>query len=252
MAEAVLSCMHVAKSFNSRGRTTEVLRDINLTVHEGEIAIIQGRSGMGKSTLLQILAGLDRPSSGSVEMAGSALDALSPAQLARLRSRSMGFVFQNFNLIPAWTAAQNVEAALAYSERSRATRRRMASEILESLGLGERIDFLPSELSVGQQQRVAVARALIHAPTIVFADEPAGDVDPETATSIMDCLVDSVRAHGSSLVLCTHGRYSREDASQIHVLRDGVLTNPRSAVPPGSICPSAQAAAPLSRRPGSR
>jgi ABC-type lipoprotein export system ATPase subunit len=226
MAETVLSCAHVAKRFSSRGRTTEVLRDIDLRIGKGEIAVIQGRSGEGKSTLLHILAGLDRPSSGSVEIVGKALDALTSSALASLRRQAMGFIFQNFNLIPSWTAGQNVEAALAYSGRSRIERRRMARGMLESLGLGERIDYLPSELSVGQQQRVAVARALIHAPAIVFADEPAGDVDPETAESIMDCLIDSVRDQGGSLVLCTHGRYARADAAQVHVLRDGTLYGP--------------------------
>jgi putative ABC transport system ATP-binding protein len=226
MAETVLSCSHVAKRFRSRGRTTDVLRDIDLGIGRGEIAVIQGRSGEGKSTLLHILAGLDRPSSGSVEIAGKALGALSPSELASLRRKAMGFIFQNFNLIPSWTAGQNVEAALAYSGRARAERRRMARDMLESLGLGERIDHLPSELSVGQQQRVAVARALIHEPAIVFADEPAGDVDPETADSIMDCLIASVRARGGSLVLCTHGRYERAGDARVRVLRDGTLHSP--------------------------
>ncbi len=221
MNDTILSCVHVTKWFASRGRPVKVLRDVNLTVQTGRIAVIQGRSGTGKSTLLQILAGLDRPSSGSVTISGRSIEDLGAADLADLRRRTLGFIFQNFNLIPSWTAAQNVEAALLYSTLSTAERRRRVRDMLEVMEIGDRADFLPSELSMGQQQRVAIARALIHGPALVFADEPTGDVDPETAKAIMECLVGLVRRHGATLIVCTHGEFAPEAADQVCVLEDG-------------------------------
>lgn len=224
MTDAVLSCSHVTRRFVSRGKTTEVLRDVNLTAGPDQIVVIRGRSGTGKSTLLQILAGLDRPTAGRVEIAGRSVEDLSARELMAMRRQTTGFIFQNLNLIPSWTAGQNVEAALIHTQLTRSERRRRVQEMLEGLGLGDRIDYLPSELSAGQQQRVAVARALIHAPLLVFADEPTGDVDPETARSIMDCLVGLVRANGTALVVCTHGELLQGTANQHYILHDGTTT----------------------------
>jgi ABC-type lipoprotein export system ATPase subunit len=223
MTDIALSCTHIARRFSSRGKITDVLRDVSLTVREGQIVVIQGRSGSGKSTLLQLLAGLDRPTAGSVEIAGRPLGDLSAGELAVLRRQTIGFIFQSFNLIPSWTAGQNVEAALIHTTLSRPVRKQKAREILEKLELGERIDHLPSELSVGQQQRVAVARALIHGPAIVFADEPTGDVDPETARAIMDCLVGLVRGNRTTFIVCTHGEFAVEAADQNYLLQDGSI-----------------------------
>jgi putative ABC transport system ATP-binding protein len=225
MTDIVLSCSHVTKRFVSRGRTTDVLSDISLTVCRGQIVVIRGRSGTGKSTLLHILAGLERLTAGRVEIAGQTLEDLSAGKLADLRRQTIGFIFQNFNLIPSWTAGQNVEAALIHTRLTRSQRHRTVREMLERLELGDRIDHLPSELSVGQQQRVAVARALIHSPAIVFADEPTGDVDPQTAKSIMDCLVGLVRANGTALIVCTHGEFVIETADLHYVLQDGRIVS---------------------------
>jgi len=223
MADTILSCSHVTKRFVSRGRTTDVLSDVSMAVHKGQIVVICGRSGTGKSTLLQILAGLDCPTAGRVEIAGRSLEDLSARELAVLRRQTLGFIFQNFNLIPSWTAGQNVEAALIHAQLTRAQRSQKVRDILERLELSDRIDYLPSELSVGQQQRVAIARALVHGPAIVFADEPTGDVDPETAKAIQDCLVGLVRANGTTLVVCTHGEFAPETADQTYLLQDGKL-----------------------------
>lgn len=230
MTNTVLSCLHITKRFVSRGKTTDVFCDISLDVHKGEIVVIRGRSGTGKSTLLQILAGLDRPTAGRVEITGRTLEDLSAGELADLRRQTIGFIFQSFNLIPSWTAGQNVEAALIHTQLTRPERHRKMRDILERLELGDRIDYLPSELSVGQQQRVAIARALVHAPTIVFADEPTGEVDPETAKSIMDCLVGLVRANGTSLIVCTHGEFAPETADQLYLLQDGRIELSHTAV----------------------
>ena len=223
MTDTILSCSHITKRFVSRGRTTDVFSDVSLVVQKGQIVVIGGRSGTGKSTLLQILAGLDRPTTGRVEIAGRSIEDLSPGQLADLRRQTLGFIFQSFNLIPSWTAGQNVEAALIHTPMTRPQRNRKVQEMLERLELGDRIDHLPSELSVGQQQRVAIARALIHSPAIVFADEPTGDVDPQTAKSIMDCLVGLVRANGTSLIVCTHGEFAPETADHHYLLQDGKI-----------------------------
>jgi putative ABC transport system ATP-binding protein len=223
MADTVLSCSHITKRFVSRGRTTDVLSDVSLAVRRGQIVVIRGRSGTGKSTLLQILAGLDRPTAGRVEIAGRTLEDLRAGELAVLRRQTLGFIFQNFNLIPSWTAGQNVEAALIHTPLTRSERHRKAHEMIERLEFGDRIDHLPSELSIGQQQRVAIARALVHSPAIVFADEPTGDVDPQTAQSIQDCLVGLVRANGTSLILCTHGEFAPETADQTYHLQDGKI-----------------------------
>lgn len=224
MTGAVLSCSHVTKRFVSRGKTTEVLRDVSLAVGPDQIVVIRGRSGTGKSTLLQILAGLDRPTTGRVEIAGRSVEDLTAREVMTMRRQTLGFIFQNLNLIPSWTAGQNVESALIYTRLTRSERRQRVQDMLERLGLGDRIDYLPSELSAGQQQRVAVARALIHAPVLVFADEPTGDVDPETATSIMGSLAGLVRANETALVICTHGELPRESANQYYTLHDGTIT----------------------------
>jgi putative ABC transport system ATP-binding protein len=223
MLDTVLSCSHVTKRFVSRGKSTDVLGDISLSVHSGRIVVIRGRSGTGKSTLLQILAGLDHPTTGHVEIAGQPIEKLDAGELAQLRRQVTGFVFQNFNLIPSWTAAQNVEAALIHTPLTHSERRQKVCDMLGRLELGDRTDYLPSELSVGQQQRVAVGRALIHAPALLFADEPTGDVDPETGQAIMDCLIGLVRENGTTLIMCTHAGFSPEFADDRYVLRDGKL-----------------------------
>ncbi len=221
MTDTILTCQHVTKRFASRGRTTDVLSDVSLEIRRGGIAVIQGRSGTGKSTLLQILAGLDRPTTGRVEIAGRPLDALSAGELAALRRETMGFIFQNFNLISSWTAGQNVEAALIHTRLTRSQRAGQVRDMLDSLELSDRIDHLPSELSIGQQQRVAIARALIHVPSLVFADEPTGDVDPQTAQSILTCLTTLVRRNSTTLIVCTHGEFSPDAADQHYLLENG-------------------------------
>lgn len=224
MNDTLVSCSHVTKCFVSRGRSTDVLCDISLTISAGQVVVICGRSGAGKTTLLQIMAGLERPNAGSVEIAGRPIEKFSARELTQLRRQTMGFIFQNFNLIQSWTAGQNVEAALIHTKLTGPMRRQKVCHILEALGLGDRVDYLPSELSVGQQQRVAIARALVHAPALVFADEPTGDVDPDTAKTITDCLVDLVRKNRTTLVVCTHGEILPETADKRYILDNGKIS----------------------------
>jgi putative ABC transport system ATP-binding protein len=220
----IISCSNITKRFLSRGKQTDVLCDISFSVKAGQIIVIQGRSGTGKSTLLQILAGLETPSSGQITIQGEQVEKLSSEKLAILRRQTVGFIFQNFNLIPSWTAYENVEAALIHTTLSKNERRQKVRELLDELGMADRTDYLPSELSIGQQQRVAIARALINTPKIVFADEPTGDVDPETAKSILEHLVGIVRRHQSSLIVCTHGEFPQEMADKLYILDDGKIT----------------------------
>ena len=223
MNDTIISCNDVTKRFVSRGKRTEVLSGVTLSVEAGQIVLIRGRSGTGKTTLLQILAGLDKPGSGSVEIAGQSIDKFGSKKLTQLRRDNIGFIFQNFNLLPSWTARENVEAALIHTKLSRSERRQKALELLTELGLSDRLDHLPSELSIGQQQRVAVARALVNYPRIVFADEPTGDVDEETAEAVIDNLVNLVRSRKASLVVCTHGDFPRKTADKEYILYDGKI-----------------------------
>lgn len=185
--------------------------------------VIRGRSGSGKSTLLQILAGLDNPTEGRVKIAGRTLEDLGTGDLTILRRQTIGFIFQSFNLIPSWTAGQNVEAALIHTPLTRSERHRRVCGMLEKLELRDRIGHLPSELSAGQQQRVAIARALVHSPAIVFADEPTGDVDAEIAQAITDCLDRLVRENQTAFIVCTHGEFTPQTVDQHLLLREGKI-----------------------------
>jgi putative ABC transport system ATP-binding protein len=222
----VLACRDLQKSFVSRGRRINVLNGVNLTVKAGEIVVIRGKSGAGKSTCLHILAGLDRPSAGSVTLDGISIESLSNSKLARMRREHIGIIFQHSNLLPSWTAIENVEAVLYHRCMARKIRRQRAMSLLCNLGLGNRSKHLPSELSAGEQQRVAIARALINNPRIIFADEPTGDVDPQTAGEIIELLTKSVRTRGACLVIVTHGTFPCGVADHWLTLTDGVIGNP--------------------------
>ncbi|MFC7879831.1 ABC transporter ATP-binding protein [Isoptericola sp. NPDC057391] len=185
-------------------RTVHALVDVTLQIGDGELVAIQGPTGGGKSTLLQMLGGLDRPTSGSVRLAGEDLASLDDRGLTRARARQLGFVFQHFNLIPTLTAAENVETALVPAEVERAERARRAREALAQVGLDDRADHLPGELSGGQQQRVAIARALVKNPTVLLADEPTGNLDEATRDEIVELLEGLWKEQGLTVVMVTH------------------------------------------------
>ncbi|MGB8649023.1 MAG: ABC transporter ATP-binding protein [Mycobacteriales bacterium] len=188
-----------------RGDTTLLaLRGVDLTIGAGELVAVEGPSGSGKSTLLQLLGAMDTPTAGRVDFDGQPLAQASDKVLTRLRREALGFVFQQFNLIPTLTAAENVEIAMAGSGLSRADRRAKAAQLLASVGLEDRADHLPSRMSGGEQQRVAIARALANDPRVVLADEPTGNLDSATAQEIVDLLVELNASRGVTVVVVTH------------------------------------------------
>jgi len=188
-----------------RGSTTvHALRGIDLSVQPGELLAVEGPSGSGKSTLLQLLGAMDTPTAGRVDFDGAPLASASDRTLTRMRREAIGFVFQQFNLIPTLTAVENVEVAMAGASTSRQERRTRASELLAGVGLAERGDHLPGRLSGGEQQRVAIARALANGPRVVLADEPTGNLDTATAQEVVSLLVSLNESQGVTIVVVTH------------------------------------------------
>jgi putative ABC transport system ATP-binding protein len=219
----VLNVENLSKSFDVRGNQLKIFSDISFAVKPGEVLLISGRSGVGKSTLLGILSGLDRANSGKIFFKDKDLTAMTLNELAELRAKHIGMIFQSFNLIQTWTALENVEAVLMHRGIDAAERRKRATEILEELGLGERLANLPAELSVGQQQRVAIARTMVHRPDLILADEPTGDVDDETASEIMALLMERVKKDKISMIAASHGAFNKKYADRELLLKDGKI-----------------------------
>jgi putative ABC transport system ATP-binding protein len=214
----------VSKQYRRGRDTVNALVDVDLTIGDSSRLVIKGPTGGGKSTLLQLLGGLDRPTSGSVELDGTDLGKLPEARLTRVRAESIGFVFQTFNLIPTLSAQENVETALVPLGVKARDRRERAAEALVSVGLGERLRHLPSELSGGQQQRVAIARALVKRPRVLLADEPTGNLDESTRDEIMDVLEAVWEEHGFTFVMVTHDSVLAKKAPRVATLRKGRIT----------------------------
>ena len=213
----------VSKTFRQGAYEVHAVQDVDLEVHGGEFLVVAGPSGSGKTTLLQLLGVLDRPTSGEVAFEGRNLSQAGDGELARLRLDAIGFVFQQFNLIPTLTAAQNVEVALAPRKLDGGRRRDEARGLLETVGLGRRADHLPSQLSGGEQQRVAIARALANEPRVVLADEPTGNLDSETGKEIIALLRKLSGEHGQTVVLITHDPDIASRAARVVRMRDGRL-----------------------------
>src|SRR5487761_1295308 len=218
----------VTKTFQKGRREVAAVRNLDLEIGDGEWLAVQGRTGHGKSTLLNLLGGLDLPTSGTIEFDGKDLNAIGDKQLTRLRSASIGFIFQTFNLVATLSAADNVEAALVPLRVRPAERRQRVAAALESVGLADRARHLPSELSGGQQQRVAIARALVKEPKVLLADEPTGNLDEDTRDEIVTLLEKLWRERGLTLVLVTHDSPVARRAQRVGIMAKGRLTLLRS------------------------
>ncbi len=214
----------VTKNYTKGRGTVAALRGVDLVIEDGEWLAVQGPTGHGKSTLLQILGGLDRPSAGVVDFDGQDLAQLRETEVTKVRAQSIGFVFQTFNLIPTLSAQENVEAALVPLHVSAAARRQRAQIALEAVGLGDRLRHVPSELSGGQQQRVAIARALVKEPKVLLADEPTGNLDEDTRDDIIGLLETMWRERGLTMVLVTHDSSIARRAQRIGIMKNGRLT----------------------------
>jgi len=215
----------VSKTYEQGKRTVKALNNVSLEIPDGQLVAIQGPTGGGKSTLLQLLGALERPTAGSVGLSGNELSSMPDGKLAGIRAQQIGFVFQGFNLIPTLTAQENVETALEPLRVPAAERRERAAAALASVGLGDRGTHKPSELSGGQQQRVAIARALVKNPEVLLADEPTGNLDEETRDDIMDLLEGLWRDQGLTLVIVTHdSAVARRAQRRLHI-KHGTVTD---------------------------
>lgn len=218
----VIQLAGVRKTYRSGAIEFEALRGIDLDIHRGEYVAIMGPSGSGKSTLMNVLGCLDVVTAGSYRLAGADVEELDEAELARIRNREIGFVFQGFNLLSSLSAWRNVELPLVYAGVPKQERRERAAMALARVGLGDKLDNKPGELSGGQQQRVAVARALVGEPTMILADEPTGNLDSVSTADVLS-LFDELHESGRTIVLITHELEVAQHAGRIVRVRDGVL-----------------------------
>ena len=221
--QTILSCCNVGFSVQAPGGQLDILKDINLSLNEAETLAIVGASGSGKTTLLGLLAGLERPTTGEVWLAGEHLNRLDENERARLRRRRVGFVFQSFHLLPSLTALENVMLALEIAGLDRPRER--ATRALEQVGLSHRMAHYPRQMSGGEQQRVASARAFAGDPAVLFADEPTGNLDRNTGESVARLLFDINREHGTALVLVTHDLNLARRCGRIEEIEDGSLVS---------------------------
>ncbi len=230
---SLIDISNVSKIYKMGTEEVAALRGVSLTIDDGEFVAIMGSSGSGKSTLMNILGCLDRPTKGSYRLAGKEVSGLSRGELAETRNRSLGFVFQSFNLLARTSALENVELPLVYAGTPGKERRARARAALERVGLGSRLDHTPSQLSGGQQQRVAIARAIVNEPRLILADEPTGNLDSKTSIEVM-ALFQELGAHGMTVVLVTHEADIAQYATRVLVVKDGDICSdtrqaPRSA-----------------------
>lgn len=235
MSKTVVEVRQVRKIFSHDSIELVALEDINLDIHEGEFFCLMGPSGSGKSTLLNLIAGIDRPTAGELLVLGENVPAMSEDALAAWRNRHLGFVFQQFNLIPVLTAFENVELPLLLTRMSKAERNKHVDTALRLVGLADRADHFPRQLSGGEEQRVAIARAIVIDPTLILADEPTGDLDARSAEDVLQVLSQLNRDYGKTILLVTHDPRAAAHARMVRHLEKGTLlppdAEPRPATP---------------------
>lgn len=219
---SLISINDIQRDFKLGSEVVHVLRGINLEIQKGEYVALMGPSGSGKSTLMNILGCLDTPTAGSYILNGKDVSKMTDSELAEIRNKEIGFVFQTFNLMPRTTALDNVALPMVYAGASKTARRERAMEVLKDVGLSDRMDHKPNQLSGGQRQRVAVGRALVNKPSIILADEPTGNLDSKTSVEIMG-LFDEIHSRGNTVILVTHEEDIAEHAHRIIRLRDGQI-----------------------------
>ncbi|HVS32360.1 MAG TPA: ABC transporter ATP-binding protein [Thermoanaerobaculia bacterium] len=229
MLHNLVTMREVEKLFRRGAEDVRVLSRLDLDIPRGEFLALMGPSGSGKSTLLNLLAGLDRPTSGSIEVDGQRIDSMSSRELARWRSRHVGFVFQFYNLLPVLSAERNIELPLLLTSLSKAQRREHVQTALKIVGLEHRAGHSPRTLSGGEQQRAGIARAIVTDPTIILADEPTGDLDRKTGDGILDLLAALNSEHGKTIVMVTHDPHAALRASRKLHLLDGQLSSEMAA-----------------------
>ena len=222
MKEFVIDLKNIIRNFQLGSQTVHVLKGIDLTIKKGEYVALMGPSGSGKSTLMNLLGCLDTPTSGSYMIANRDVSKMNDNQLADVRNKEIGFVFQTFNLIPRQTALQNVALPLVYAGEKKEQRISRAKKVLDEVGLSDRITHKPNQLSGGQRQRVAIARALVNSPSIILADEPTGILDSTTSNEIMK-LFEEIHKNGNTLIIVTHEEEIAQHANRIIRLKDGEI-----------------------------
>jgi putative ABC transport system ATP-binding protein len=219
-SKAIIRLERLQRRYVMGGGYIDALQRVDLDVHENEYLAIMGQSGSGKSTLMNIIGCLDRPTDGEYWLNDERVSTMDERQLARIRNREIGFVFQTFNLLPRMSALANVEVPLVYSGKKRKERHELATAALDTVGLADRMTHRPSEMSGGQRQRVAIARALVTNPSILLADEPTGNLDSSTGEEIMN-LFDQLKSQGNTLIVVTHEKHIADRANRIVWLSDG-------------------------------
>jgi len=227
---SVICCEHVTKSYLEGERRRTVLQDVCLRIQPGELVVLLGKSGSGKSTLLNLVSGIDAPDGGAIWVANRRLDQLSERERTLFRRRSIGFVFQFYNLAPTLTALENVLLPLELNGQRGSAARAAALTMLEAVGLADRANTYPDRLSGGEQQRVAIARALVHNPDLVLADEPTGNLDSDTGAQVLDLLDRLTRQVGKTLLMVTHSREMIGVADRVFQLRNGRILEERSSL----------------------
>ncbi|MBU5675904.1 ABC transporter ATP-binding protein [Alkaliphilus sp. MSJ-5] len=223
---SIIKIENLSKIYDTGAVQVHALRDVSLSIEEGDFVAIMGQSGSGKSTLMNVLGCLDRPTSGVYELDGINISKMESRELSSIRNKKIGFVFQSFNLIPRTSSLKNVELPMVYAKMGKKERRERAIELLEKVGLGERLHHMPNEISGGQKQRIAIARALANKPSIILADEPTGNLDTSSSEEIMD-LFTELNNEGVTVIVVTHEDNIAEYTKRIIRFRDGQIIEDR-------------------------